>query len=199
MSSSHGLSSAQGCKTFAATIVGPLLLSLSFFDLLSEMFHIYWLFFTSGRNWNSSVLKLLKLYLSMTNFKFRNKHYALSDGLPIGSPASLASDRQHLHESIRRKSVVNVRAETESLVPICRWRFLHHKKDTRSETTLTPQQPTSLNSFHRGVRERREIAVLRGQHQPHGRQTRPLKYIMHLYPFANHQISDLGLSQVWYF
>ena len=35
-----------------------------------------------------AVLKLLKLCLSMTNFKFRNKHYALSDGSPMGSPAS---------------------------------------------------------------------------------------------------------------
>ena len=29
-------------------MVGPLLLLLGFFDLLSEMFHIYWLSFTSG-------------------------------------------------------------------------------------------------------------------------------------------------------
>ena len=35
-----------------------------------------------------AVLKLLKLCMSMMNFKFRNKHYALLDGLPMGSPAS---------------------------------------------------------------------------------------------------------------
>ena len=31
---------------------------------------------------------LLKLCMSITNFKFRNKHYALADGLPMDSPAS---------------------------------------------------------------------------------------------------------------
>ena len=35
-----------------------------------------------------AILRLLKLCKSITNFKFRNKHYALADGLPIGSPAS---------------------------------------------------------------------------------------------------------------
>ena len=35
-----------------------------------------------------AILRLLKLCMSTTNFKFRNKHYALADGLPMGSPAS---------------------------------------------------------------------------------------------------------------
>ena len=33
-----------------------------------------------------AILKLLKLCMTMTNFRFRNKHYALADGLPMGSP-----------------------------------------------------------------------------------------------------------------
>ena len=35
-----------------------------------------------------AILRLLKLCMSITNFKFRNKHYAPADGLPMGSPAS---------------------------------------------------------------------------------------------------------------
>ena len=35
-----------------------------------------------------AILRLLKRCMSFTNFKFRNKHYALADGLPMGSPAS---------------------------------------------------------------------------------------------------------------
>ena len=35
-----------------------------------------------------AILRLLKLFMSITNFKFRNKHYARADGLPMGSSAS---------------------------------------------------------------------------------------------------------------
>ena len=35
-----------------------------------------------------AILRLLKLCMYITNFKFRSKHYALADGLPMGSPAS---------------------------------------------------------------------------------------------------------------
>ena len=31
-----------------------------------------------------AILKLLKLCMTMTNFRFRNKHYALVDGLRMG-------------------------------------------------------------------------------------------------------------------
>ena len=107
--------------------------------------------------------------------KFRNKHYALSDGLPMGSPAS------PVIANIYMRALEERALSTFELKPKVWYRYVDDvfsitKKDTRSETTPTPQQPTSLNSFHRGVRERREIAILRGQHQPHGRQTRPLYY-----------------------
>ena len=60
----------------------------------------------------NAVLKLLKLCMSITNFRFRDRHYELTDGLPMGS-----------------ESIVNLSAdETQSLVPLRRRRLRYRQK-----------------------------------------------------------------------
>ena len=51
-----------------------------------------------------AILRPLKLCTSITNLKFRNKHYALqADGLPMDSPASLVI--ANIYRSLRRKGL----------------------------------------------------------------------------------------------
>ena len=100
----------------------------------------------------------------MTNFKFRNKHSALSDGLSMGSPAS------PVIANIYMKALEERALSTFELgKPKIWYRYVGNvfsitKGDTHSETTPTPQQPISINSFHRGVKERREICRTEDRH-----------------------------------
>ena len=107
------------------------------------------------------ILKLLKQCRMMTNFRFRNKHYPLADGLPMGSPASPVIANIYM-KVFEEKAL----ATFPSTGPKVWFRFVYDifsivkKRHVTELLTSVSQRPASIDTPHRGDREKGEATIL---------------------------------------